>query len=121
MDWGAWQTAAHGMAKSQRWLRTHTLLLNNSGEQIRSLCHASGVSKHVCPCSSRAESRLPTAILLVPPALQPAKGTCLSLVSDFRAAVGSAQYMTQTTHSPGRASTHVIPLLLHVPLQWHRL
>ena len=78
MDWGAWQAAACGVAKSQRWLRTHTLLLNNSGEQIHSLCHASGVSKHVCTCSSRPESRLPAAILLVPPALQPAKGTWLS-------------------------------------------
>ena len=28
--------------------------------------------------------------------------------------------MTQTTHSPLITSTHVIPLLLHVPLQWHR-
>ena len=71
-----------------------------------------GVSKGV-----RAPCVLPTALLLVPPALQPAKGTCLPGVEPLGC---GSRSVASVAHSPGRFSTCEIPLLFWVPSQAHR-
>ena len=63
-------------------------------------------------CSSWAEFRIPIALLLVPPALQPARGL-LSPMSDPRTEA-------QPAHSPGQVSTCVSSNFLWVPSQGHR-
>lgn len=68
--------------------------------------------KQACMCSSWAESRLSTVLLLAPLALQPAKVPHVSCV--WPQGWGS-HYVAQTTHSPGRISTCVIALFLWVP------
>ena len=69
----------------------------------------------MCTHSSREDSRLPTALLLVTLALQPAKGAGLPYVGpqDWE-----AQYVAGTTHSPGRVSAPIILLLFWVSSQW---
>lgn len=66
----------------------------------------------------KAEPRLSSTLLLIPPALQPAKGTCVSCVKpqDW-----GTQYVDWNAHSPWRISPHVISLFLRVPCQGHRL
>ena len=66
-------------------------------------------NKQTCVCSSQVELSLPTALLLVPQALQPAKGAYLPYV---RPQGWGVQYVAQTTDSPGRVSIHVISLFL---------
>ena len=59
---------------------------------------------------------LPTALLLVPPTLQKAKGFCLPFVGPYG---WGAQYMALTAYSWG-ISSHVISLFLCIPFQGHR-
>ena len=59
---------------------------------------------------------LPTALLLVPPTLQKAKGFCLPFVGPYG---WGAQYVAPTAYSSG-ISTHAISLFLWVPFQGHR-
>ena len=74
-----------------------------------------GKSAHAC--SSRAESGLPTALLLLPVVLQPAKGACLPRrgSQDW-----GAQSVAWTAHSPGQISTHISSLFLWLPSRGHR-
>lgn len=68
-------------------------------------------SKQVFIHSSWAESRLPTALLLVQVVLQPATGVCFPCVwlQDW-----GTQCVTWVTHSLGQISMHVLSLLLWV-------
>ena len=72
----------------------------------------------MCVCSSQAEFKLPTALLLPPgPVLQVTKETHLSYV---RYQDSVAQYVTWTAHSPGSISTYLISLSLCIPSLEHR-
>lgn len=55
-------------------------------------------NKQTCVCFSQVELSLPTVLLLVPQALQPAKGAYLPYV---RPQGWGTQYVAQTTDSPG--------------------
>lgn len=69
-----------------------------------------GASQHAC--SSQVESRLPTALLLVPAVLQPGTGACLPCV---RSQHWSVQSVAWTADSPGQVSACVIFLFLWIP------
>ena len=55
--------------------------------------------------SSQAESRLPTALLLVPAVLQPAKGACLLMC---RTSGLGVQFVAFSAHSPEQVSTPLV-------------
>ena len=72
-------------------------------------------SKQGYACSPQPTA-LPTALLLVQPALQPAKGTCLPGIEPRGC---GSQYAASVAHSPGRFSTCEIPFFFWVPSQAH--
>lgn len=87
----------------------------------KSVSHLHGFNLPSLPCFTRkkafmciswAESRLPSALLLVPPAPQPAKRACVPFV---RTQDWGSQYVVWTSHSPGQISTCVISSSEFVP------
>ena len=69
-------------------------------------------SKSTHICSSKVETSLPTALLLVPAAFQPVKVAHVPWVGPQDC---GPQYVAWTAHSSERVSVHVIPLLFCVP------
>ena len=76
---------------------------------------ASGASQHMS--STEAESRLPTALLLVPVIFQTATGACRPHVGPQDWGIRSEAV---TAHSPGQVSICTVSFSLRVPSQRHR-
>lgn len=108
--WSKWVWSVHSAQVGSHCQESHGKLGNHLYSFNHPLCPTLGASQHTC--SSKVETNLPIALLLVPAAFQPVKVAHVPWVGpqDW-----GPQYVAWTAHSSERVSVHVMPLLFCVP------